>query len=138
MMKKFLEEFKNFALKGNMMDLAVGMIIGGAFSGLVQSLVDTIITPILEAATKLDPSKLENINIGAFIGGVINFIIMAFVLFLIMKAINRLENLRKQEPADPTEKECPYCKTMISINAVRCPNCTSDLTEETQIAETEV
>lgn len=127
MIKKFLEEFKAFALKGNMMDLAVGMIIGGAFSGLVQSLVDTIITPILEAATKLDPTKLENINIGAFIGGVINFIIMAFVLFLIMKAINRLEHLRKEEPAAPTEKQCPYCKTMIHIDAVKCPNCTSDI-----------
>lgn len=127
MIKKFLEEFKAFALKGNMMDLAVGMIIGGAFSGLVQSLVDTIITPILEATTKLDPTKLENINIGAFIGGVINFIIMAFVLFLIMKAINRLEHLRKEEPAAPTEKQCPYCKTMIHIDAVKCPNCTSDI-----------
>lgn len=127
MVKKFLNEFKTFALKGNMMDLAVGMIIGGAFSGLVQSLVDTIITPILEAATKLDPGKLESINLGAFIGGVINFIIMAFVLFLIMKAINRLEHLRKEEPAAPMEKECPYCKTKIHIDAVKCPNCTSDI-----------
>lgn len=131
MIRKFLKEFKAFALKGNMMDLAVGMIIGGAFSGLVQSLVDTIITPILEAATKLDASKLQNINIGAFIGGIVNFLIMAFVLFLIMKAVNRLEHLRPETPAAPTEKECPYCRSMISVNAVKCPHCTSDLPTET-------
>jgi large conductance mechanosensitive channel len=129
MIKKFLAEFKAFALKGNMMDLAVGMIIGGAFSGLVQSLVDTIITPVLEAVTKLDMSKLQNINIGAFIGGIINFIIMAFVLFMIMKGINRLENLRSKEPepVSPTEKDCPYCKSKIHIDATKCPHCTSDV-----------
>lgn len=129
MMKKFFEEFKAFALKGNMMDLAVGMIIGGAFSGLVQSLVTNIITPFLEAITKMDMSKLQDISIGAFIGGIVNFIIMALVLFVIMKGINRLEKLRSKEPESiaPTEKECPYCKSKIHIDATKCPNCTSDI-----------
>ena len=143
-MKKFLEEFKAFALKGNMIDLAVGMIIGSAFTSIVNSLVNDIFMPVLSIFTgKIDFSNMfialdgnkyptlaaanevtATINYGSFITQAINFILMAFV-----KAINKLEKIGKapEAPKAPTEKECPYCKSMIPIKAVRCPHCTSGL-----------
>lgn len=144
-----LKEFKEFAIKGNMIDLAVGVIIGGAFNSLVTSLVDNIIMPLISiVAGKLDFSNwflaldgnhyatlaeakkagAATLNYGTFISGFINFIIMAFVVFLFVKGINSLR--RKSEvPAAPTTKICPFCKSEIAIDAKRCPHCTSELGE---------
>lgn len=129
-MKKFLEEFKAFALRGNVMDMAVGVIIGGAFSGIVTSFTDNFITPILNVCThpmsfSFQPGIIATYA-SNFMGAVINFIIMAFILFCLMRGINKLMAIGKKEEA-PTEKECPYCKTKIAIKATRCPNCTSEL-----------
>lgn len=132
-----LKEFKEFALRGNVLDLAVGVIIGGAFQKLVTSLTTNLISPILGCFTEVDFSgwalKIGNLNLtyGAFITDVINFIIMAFIVFLIVKFMNKLSNLgKKEEPvveAEPTTKVCPHCYSEININATRCPCCTSVL-----------
>ncbi len=130
-MKKFVEEFKAFALRGNVMDMAVGVIIGGAFSGIVTALTDNFINPILNFVTGAARYSLEEIaGFGsAFLSSVVNFIIMAFVLFCLMKAVNTALSLghKKEEPAAPTTKTCPFCKTEIAIDATRCPHCTSQL-----------
>ena len=112
-MKKFLEEFKAFALKGNVMDLAVGVIIGGAFQAIVTSLVGDIITPIIGIFASTDFSNLiatingSEVKYGAFITAIINFIIMAFIIFCIVKALNKLaERKKKEEANEPTEKTC--------------------------------
>lgn len=141
-MKKFLNEFKAFALRGNVLDLAVGVIIGGAFQGIVKSLVDDVISPVIGLFAQEDFSTLVitigdvNVRYGAFITAVINFLIMAFLIFLLVKGMNKLSNLgsKKVEEAtkEPTTKECPFCYTQISIKAIRCPNCTSVLEEETE------
>lgn len=140
-MKKFMDEFKQFALKGNMIDLAVGMIIGSAFTGIVGSLVDDIFMPVLSLFTgRIDFNKMKivlgsgeaaaAINYGTFITQVINFLLISLVVFLIIRQINKLERLgKKEEVKEEAEKECPYCKTKISIHAVRCPHCTSVLEE---------
>ena len=135
-MKKFMAEFKNFICRGNVMDMAVGIIIVGAFTSIVSSLVNDIINPILGIFGGMNFSDLKltlvgdaTLNYGNFITAVINFLIMAFIVFLLMRSINKLtEKLApKKEEAAPTEKECPYCKTKIAIAATRCPNCTSNL-----------
>ena len=133
-MKKFLEEFKTFALKGNVMDLAVGVIIGGAFQAIVTSLVGDIITPIIGIFASTDFSNLiatingSEVKYGAFITAIINFIIMAFIIFCIVKGLNKLaERKKKEEANEPTEKTCPFCQSTISIKATRCPHCTSAL-----------
>ena len=133
-MKKFLEEFKAFALKGNVMDLAVGVIIGGAFQAIVTSLVGDIITPIIGIFASTDFSNLiatingSEVKYGAFITAIINFIIMAFIIFCIVKALNKLaERKKKEEANEPTEKTCPFCQSTISIKPTRCPHCTSAL-----------
>ena len=141
-MKKFLEEFKTFALKGNVMNMAVGVIIGAAFSDLVTSFTTNIIQPVIacigsaEVQGKINLFGTGNyIDYGAFISSVIYFIIMAFVIFMMVKQIGRLKTALspKKEapaaPAEPTEKVCPYCKSKIDIHATRCPHCTSELTE---------
>ena len=149
-MKKFMAEFKKFALKGNMIDLAVGVIIGGAFNGLVTSLVNDIIMPALSIFTgkmdfanwflALDGNTYETIeaakeagvatiNYGNFISGIINFIIMAFVVFMMVKAINKMKKDEPAAPAAPTTKKCPFCKTDIPLEATKCPHCTSTLEE---------
>ena len=132
-----LKEFKEFALRGNVLDLAVGVIIGGAFQKLVTSLTTNLISPILGCFTEVDFSgwslKIGNLNLtyGAFITDVINFIIMAFIVFLIVKFMNKLSNLGKKEEtavkAEPTTKICPHCYSEINIKATRCPCCTSEL-----------
>lgn len=142
-----LKEFKEFALRGNVLDLAVGVIIGAAFQSLVTSLTNNIISPILGAFGKVDLSgwslKIGTLNItyGAFITDIINFVIMAFVVFLIVKFMNKLSNLGKTtEPekiVEPTTKICPHCYSEININADRCAFCTSELKEETTVANTE-
>jgi len=151
-MKKFFKEFKEFISRGNVLDLAVGVILGGAFKDIVNSLVNDLISPVIGLVFKadfkdlvikvkdavVDPITLEElepaleIRYGAFITGVINFLIMAFVVFLIVKGVNTLANLakKKEEPApipEPTTKICPYCCSEISIEATRCPHCTSQL-----------
>ncbi|MBR3173802.1 MAG: large conductance mechanosensitive channel protein MscL [Eubacterium sp.] len=123
-----LKEFKEFALKGNMMDLAVGVIIGGAFKDVVTSLVDNVIMPFVAMFTgKLNFDKWvipgTAIKYGTFISAVINFIIMAFIIFLMIKAMNKLR--RKDE--EVTTKVCPHCKSEIDIEATKCPHCTSDV-----------
>ena len=147
----FLKEFKDFISKGDVIDLAVGVIIGGAFSGIVTSLVTNIVTPLisiltgkiafadlfialdgneyatLEAATEAGAST---INYGLFIQGVINFLVTAFVIFLMVRFINKIRNINKKEEvveAAPTTKVCPFCKSEINIEATRCPNCTSEV-----------
>lgn len=140
-MKKFLKEFKEFAMRGSVIDLAVGVIVGGAFQKIVNSLVMDILSPILGLFVRKDFSGLSvnvlgvPIKYGAFITEVINFVIMAFVIFVLVKALNSLADLHKK-PTDeePKDKTCPYCKTKIDIDAVRCPNCTSVLEEETEEA----
>ena len=150
--KGFIAEFKKFIMRGNVIDLAVGVIIGGAFQSIVKSLVDDIFMPIISLATKgidfsnwfiaLDGNKYGTlaqaqeagaavISYGNLISAVINFIIMAFIIFLFVKAINTLAEKTKkaEEPAAPTTKKCPYCMSEIDIEATKCPHCTSSLEE---------
>ncbi|MED9904170.1 MAG: large conductance mechanosensitive channel protein MscL [Lachnospiraceae bacterium] len=140
-----LKEFKKFALRGNMIDLAVGMIIGSAFTGIVNSLVKDMIMPLVSIFTgKVDFSNwffaldgksyatLEaaqeagaaTFNYGTFISNVINFVIMAFVVFLFVKGMNKLKH---EEPKPVTTKKCPFCMSEINIEATKCPHCTSEL-----------
>lgn len=155
--KGFAAEFKKFIMRGNVIDLAVGVIVGGAFQSIVKSLVDDIVMPVISLITNGldfsskfialgDTSKLgetptleqvqaagiATVTYGNFIGAVINFLIMAFVVFCLVKAINTIaEKGKKKEaeeaPAEPTTKECPFCKSEIAIEASRCPHCTSQL-----------
>ncbi len=142
-----LKEFKSFAMKGNVLDMAIGIIIGAAFGRIVTSLVNDIIMPPIgiilgqvdfanlyinlsgTAYASLDEAKkagAATINYGLFINTVIDFLIVAFVLFLIIRQVNRWT--QKPAPAAvPTTKECPFCCTAIPIKATRCPNCTSEL-----------
>lgn len=132
-MKKFLKEFKEFALRGNVMDMAVGIIIGGAFSGIVTSLTDNFINPIINLIMgNASYTKADVIGFGsAFLASVVNFVIMAFILFCLIRGINKLMSVgkKKEEPKAPTTKICPYCKSEIPLDAVRCAHCTSELTE---------
>ena len=147
---KILQEFKKFAIKGNMIDLAVGMIIGTSFNKIVSSLVNDVIMPALGIFTgKIDFAKLyialdgkeyeslaaaeeagaACVKYGAFLAGLLDFLIMAFVVFLFVRAINKLRDVNKEPeaPKAPTTKVCPFCKSEISIEATRCPHCTSEL-----------
>ena len=138
-MKKFLAEFKEFISKGNVLDLAVGVIIGGAFASIVTALPDNLINPIIACLGGTNMTGLSfrmiqsnaatTINFGAFITAIINFLIMALVIFLIVKAVNKAMSLKKKEEAEeaPTTKVCPYCQSEIDIKATRCPHCTSEL-----------
>ena len=135
-MKNFMKEFKEFISRGNVMDMAVGIIIGGAFTAIVSSLVEDIINPLLGCFVSMDFSAWKiplvcdaALGIGNFINAVISFLIMAFILFSIIKALNKAATIGKkpeEEPA-PTTKVCPYCKSEIPIDATRCPHCTSEL-----------
>lgn len=139
-MKKFFGEFKEFISRGNVMDMAVGIIIGGAFTAIVTSLVEDIISPLLGLFGGLNFDQLSvnllgqvTLNYGKFITAIINFLIMALVVFLIVRTMNkaaaRLKKKEEEKPAAPTTKVCPFCKTEIAIDAVRCPHCTSVLEE---------
>ena len=133
-MKKFIEEFKAFALRGNVMDMAVGVIIGGAFSGIVTSLTDNFINPIINVVMGSELYSFAQIKgfAASFFSAVVNFIIMAFILFCLLKGINSLMAIghKNDEKPAPTTKKCPFCKTEIDIEATRCPHCTSVLPEE--------
>jgi len=143
-----LKEFKAFAMRGNVIDMAIGIVIGLAFGKIITSMVnDIIMPPIGLLLGKVDFATLfinlsgkpyatladakaasaATINYGAFINTVIEFIIIAFVIFLIVSQINKMKQKEEAAPAAPTTKECPYCASAIPIKATRCPNCTSEL-----------
>ena len=137
----FINEFKKFIMRGNVMDMAVGVIVGGAFTSLVTSLNQDILTPVLGIFGGTDFSNLK-VTLGSgenapvlcyvnFITAVINFLITAFVIFVLVKAINKIGDklIRKEEeaPPEPTTKICPYCRSEIAKEATRCPHCTSNL-----------
>lgn len=138
-MKKFPNEFKKFIARGNVMDMAVGIIIGGAFTTIVNSLVNDMINPLLGLFGGMNFDQLQwNITgdvilyYGKFITAIINFLIMALVVFILVRTINKAgERFSKKDktPAAPTTKKCPYCKSEIAIDATRCPHCTSQLEE---------
>lgn len=150
--KGFAAEFKKFIMRGNVIDLAVGVIVGGAFQAIVKSLVDDIVMPVISLITKgldfsskfiaLDGGSYATLaeaqeagaavlTYGNFISAIINFLIMAFVVFCLVKAINtvadRANKNEEEAPAQPTTKECPFCKSEIAVEATRCPHCTSQL-----------
>ena len=154
-MKKFFKEFKDFAMKGNVIDLAIAVIIGGAFGKIVTSLVNDVFMPLIglitggtnvsgmfavlgkvpegTVITSLDQAAelgVATLNYGLFIQAIIDFILVALCLFLVVKAINKSKDMKKKEeeaPAEPTTKVCPFCQSEISIKATRCPHCTSEL-----------
>lgn len=137
-MKKFFREFKLFINQGRVVDLAVGMIIGAAFTGIVKSFVNDIMSPVIGLFTKANFSDLAisigkvNIKYGSFVMEVINFFLTAFVVFLFVKLTNKVrefdKKIHKNKDVVKT-KICPYCKTEIDIEATRCPNCTSKLSK---------
>lgn len=148
-----LKEFREFAVRGNVVDMAVGIIIGGAFGTIVKSLVaDVIMPPIGLLLGNVDFSNLfivlkegakaagpyatmaaageagaVTLNYGAFINTVISFLIVAFSVFLLIRSINKLKRKQEEPPKEPTTKDCPHCFTTIPIKAVRCPHCTTQL-----------
>lgn len=135
-MKKFLQEFKDFALRGNVADLAVGVIIGAAFQAIVKSLTDDILSPIIGLFAKTDFSDLVlvvrgvDIRYGAFLTAIINFLIMALLIFLLVRGMNRLAALGQKPvsaPEAPPARLCPYCRCEVNEAATRCPHCTSAL-----------
>ena len=142
-MKKFMAEFKEFISRGNVMDLAVGVIIGAAFGAIVTSLCDDIIVPFIQliiskitgAESIEEMTAVLNVGpiaFGNFIAAVINFLIMAIIIFLMVKGVNKLRNLNKkkeEEEEAATTKKCPFCCSEIDIEATKCPHCTSDLTK---------
>ncbi len=161
-MSGFFNEFKTFAMRGNVLDLAVGVIIGGAFQKIVTSVVNDLVMPfiglltgglnfadqfvVLKLPEGVESAQITSIeiakelgattwNYGAFISAVVDFLIMAFVIFLLVKALNSLLDSRKKkleeeaEAPAPTTKVCPFCKSEIPVDAVRCPHCTSELSE---------
>ena len=136
MIKSFFNEFKKFAMRGNVMDMAVGIIIGAAFGKIVDSMVkDIMMPPIGLLLGKVDFSDLKlklsddvSINYGIFLNNVISFVIVAFAVFVLINAVNKLqEKMIKEEAAAPTIKKCPYCCEDIPLTAVKCPHCISDL-----------
>ncbi len=150
-MKKFFKEFKEFINRGNVVDMAVGIIIGGAFGAIVTSLLNDIIMPLIGLLFKADftnwgvilsenpgnlsvgeaaEAGLTVLHYGNFISVVLNFIIIALVVFLIIKAINKLKRPKEEAPAEP-DRICPFCKQVIDKEATRCPHCTSELPVET-------
>ncbi len=147
--KGLIGEFKEFIMRGNVMDMAVGVIIGAAFGAIVTALTNDFIKPLINSIggaeiagqiklpwvdyTGLDSEAAAalSLNYGDFITAIINFLIMALCIFLMMKGINKLTSIgkKKEEPAAPTTKICPYCCSEIDIKATRCPHCTSEIKE---------
>lgn len=147
------KEFKAFAMRGNVLDMAVGIIIGGAFGTIVKSMVDDVLMPpiglglgradfsnlfvVLKEGTKaaapyasLAEAKAAGavtINYGLFANAVVSFLIVAFAVFLVIRAMNRLKRAEEAPPAEPTTRDCPFCCSTISLKASRCPHCTSEL-----------
>ena len=146
-MKKFLQEFKEFALRGNVMDLAIGVIIGAAFQAIINSMVNDVLSPLIGLIANTDLSYLVltigdvDVKYGSFLTAVINFLIMVFVIFLLVKGMNALAGLGhkkdSEEEETPTEKNCPFCYGKINIKATRCPHCTSMIESVEMEAEKE-
>lgn len=145
--KGFINEFREFISRGNVMDMAVGVLIGGAFSSIVTSLTEDIISPVLGLFGGMNFDRLSvnvlgevTLNYGKFITAVVNFLLMAFIIFLMLKGLNALqtkamqlahaEKAEQEELALPTMKTCPYCQMEIPIAATRCGHCTSELGQE--------
>lgn len=141
-MKSFMSEFKEFISRGNVMDMAIGIIIGGAFTSIVTALVENIIMPLISlifggiSFTKwnIAMGAGENapvLGLGTFLSAIINFLLIAFVLFSVIKAINKMRSIAgaedAQEEEEPTTKICPHCQSEVSIKATRCPFCTSEI-----------
>ncbi len=143
-----LKEFKEFAMRGNVMDMAIGIILGGAFGKIISSLVSDVLMPPVglllgkvnfsnlfvnlsggeyDTLEKAKAAGAATINYGLFINTVIDFLIVAFVIFMVVRQLNRLK--KEPAPAPPATKECPFCYSAISVKATKCPNCTSDLKE---------
>jgi large conductance mechanosensitive channel len=132
-----LKEFRDFALKGNVLDMAVGIIFGVAFGSIITSLVNDILMPPIgfllggvDFATlvwDITGTGAATINYGVFINAVLNFIIVAFAMFLLVRSFSRMQAKKEEAPAAPTTKECPFCRSEIAIAATRCPYCTSKL-----------
>ncbi len=143
-----LQEFKEFALRGNVLDLAIAVIVGAAFGNIVTSFVNDILMPPVgmllgnvdftdlfitlsreryESLAAATEAGSATINYGVFINTVLDFVIIAFAMFLIVRQVNRLKRAKEAEPEDPTTKECPHCLSTIPIGATRCPQCTSQL-----------
>lgn len=138
-MKKIISEFKTFIMRGNVIDLAVGVIIGAAFQNIVNSLVNDVISPFLGIFGGMNFDQMSftingsEIFYGKFLTAVINFLIMALIIFIIVKIINKIAELGKKKEEiveEVTTKVCPYCCSEVDINAVKCPHCTSDLPKE--------
>lgn len=143
-----IRDFKEFVARGNVFDLAVGIVIGGAFATVVKSFVDDILMPPLglltgntdfsdkyinlsgahyESLAKAQEAGAATINYGNFINNLIAFIIVAFAVFLLIRSYNRLQARQESVPADPTDQECPFCRFTVPIRATRCAHCTSEL-----------
>jgi len=143
-----IKEFKEFIMRGNVLDLAVGIVIGAAFAAIINSLVNDIIMPPIgfllggvnfaDLFISLDGQEYQSlvaaqdagaatINYGLFINAIITFLIVAFIIFLIIKGVNRMQREEEEVPAEPTTKECPFCLSEIALEASRCPQCTSQL-----------
>lgn len=150
--KGFIGEFRDFISRGNVMDMAVGVLIGGAFSSIVTSLTEDIISPILGLFGGMNFDQLSvnilgevTLNYGKFITAVVNFLLMALIIFLMLKGLNALQAKaaklahlaaeKEETPAEPSVKTCPYCLMEIPIGAVRCGHCTSELETESDTAE---
>jgi large conductance mechanosensitive channel len=152
-MKKIFSEFKTFIMRGNVLDLAVGVIIGSSFGAIITSLVKDILMPPIGVLlgnvdfanlyVQLNPNKVSltpgtalqaaqeagavTLNYGAFINAIITFLIIAVAIFFVVKLVNKLQKPKDEVPAEPTEKNCPFCWTKIPVKATRCPHCTSNL-----------
>ncbi len=147
-----IKEFKDFAMRGNVIDMAVGVVIGAAFGAIVKSLVDDILMPVLglilgnadfsnlfvvlkegsvsgpyDTLALAQEAGAVTLNYGLFINAIVGFVIVAFAIFLLIRSINRLQKEEEAPPTELTTKECPHCFSEIAIQATRCPNCTSDL-----------
>lgn len=143
---KFMKEFKEFLAQGNALNLAIGVIIGGAFSAIVTALIDNIVNPIIACVGGTDigfafeiikGNEATKVDIGSFISAILNFIIIAFIVFCIMKSANKAKEVaakrkKEEEEEAPTTKTCPFCKSEIDIEATKCPHCTSDIPEEAE------
>lgn len=149
-MKKFFSEFKEFISRGNVIDMAIGVVVGAAFKAIIDSLVNDIIMPVvgwligdmdfadlavvLSTKTAEDGSEIVTaLSYGKFINSIISFLIIAFCLFLVVKVVNKLRRKKEEAPAEPTTKKCPFCCSEIALEATRCPNCTSEMPAEAAV-----
>ncbi len=131
MIKKLIKEFKEFALKGSVIDLAVGVIIGAAFGKVVTAVIDIFLQPLLDSLPKLETGGTGFVgSLLSFLGVAVEFLLTALVLFAIIKAVNAAKSLtKKDQPEAPKPRKCPFCCSEIAKEATRCPHCTSTLPE---------